>query len=63
MAAAPMRRHHLAPLLRGAWLRQHNLRLVDALYIELAAAIDAILITTDSGLASASARTELITID
>ena len=60
-SAAPMQRHHLAPLLYGAWLRRHNLRLVDALYVELATALDATLITTDSGLASASARTELIT--
>lgn len=60
-SAAPIQRHHLAPLLQGAWLRRHKLRLVDALYVELATTIDAIIITTDSGLASAKARTELIT--
>jgi predicted nucleic acid-binding protein len=59
-SAAPMQRHHLAPLLQGAWLRRHNLRLVDALYVELASVIDATIITTDSGLASATARAELI---
>ena len=59
-SAAPMHRHHLAPLLQGAWLRRHNLRLVDALYVELATVINATIITTDSGLSSASARAELI---
>lgn len=59
-SAAPMQRHHLAPLLQGAWLRRHNLRLVDALYVELATVINAKIITTDSGLASASARAELV---
>lgn len=59
-SAAPMQRHPLAPLLQGAWLRRHNLRLVDALYVELATVINATIITTDSGLASASARAELI---
>jgi predicted nucleic acid-binding protein len=29
---APVRRHLLAPLLKGAWRRRHNLRLLDALY-------------------------------
>jgi predicted nucleic acid-binding protein len=62
IAEAPIERHHLAPLLRGAWLRRHNLRLGDALYVELAAAIGATLITTDVGLASASADAELITV-
>jgi predicted nucleic acid-binding protein len=31
------------------------------LYVELAEVIDATLLTTDSGLATASARTELVT--
>jgi predicted nucleic acid-binding protein len=61
ITAAPLRRHHIAPFLLGAWLRRHNLRLVDALYVELAEVIDATLLTTDSGLATASARTELVT--
>jgi predicted nucleic acid-binding protein len=61
ITAAPLRRHHIAPFLMGAWLRRHNLRLVDALYVELAEVIDATLLTTDSGLATASARTELVT--
>ena len=60
-SAAPMRRHLLTPLLQGAWLRRHNLRLVDALYVELAEVIDARIVTTDSGMASASPRAELVT--
>ncbi len=40
-SAAPLQRHLLTSLLQGAWLRRHNLRLVDALYVELAAQIDA----------------------
>lgn len=52
-AQAPFRRHLLAPLLSGAWALHHNVRLVDALYIELANQLDARIITTDSGLASA----------
>jgi predicted nucleic acid-binding protein len=58
---APMMRHVLTPLMQGAWLRRHNLRLVDALYVELASQIGATIITTDSGMASASPRAELIT--
>src|SRR2546427_11454402 len=36
LSSAELRRHPIAPLLRGAWRRRHNLRLVDALYVELA---------------------------
>ena len=60
--AAPMRRHLLAPLLRGSWRRRHYLRLVDALYVELAYQLDSPIITTDAGLAAASPAAELITI-
>jgi predicted nucleic acid-binding protein len=57
---SPLHRHLLMPLLIGAWLRRRNLRLVDALYVELASQLEATIITTDVGLASASARVELI---
>jgi predicted nucleic acid-binding protein len=53
---APFHRHLLAPLLGGAWALRHNVRLVDALYIELANQLDATIVTTDSGMASASAN-------
>ncbi len=59
-AQAPFHRHLLAPLLEGAWALHHNVRLVDALYIELANQLHTTIITTDSGLAAASANAELI---
>ncbi|MDH3261404.1 MAG: type II toxin-antitoxin system VapC family toxin [Acidimicrobiia bacterium] len=60
VAFAPLQRHLLAPLLAGAWKRRHNLRLVDALYVELADRLPAIIVTTDSGLAAASPAADLL---
>lgn len=61
LAASPLERRPLAPLLAGAWERRHNLRLVDALYVELAAQLgDAPLVTTDAGMASACPSAELV---
>lgn len=59
-ARAPFHRYLLAPLLEGAWALHHNVRLVDALYIELANQLDATIVTTDSGMATAAAIAELI---
>lgn len=50
LAAAPIQRHPVAPLLMGAWQRRHQLRLVDALYVELATSLGLSLITTDDRL-------------
>ncbi len=61
IADAPIRRHDLAPLLTGAWRRRANLRLVDALYVELASRLDVAIVTTDAGLASAAPMAELVT--
>jgi len=62
LAAAPVERHPLGPLLPGAWARRENERLVDALYSELAAALDSIaLLTTDARLARSDMRAELVT--
>ncbi len=47
LAGAPIERHPLMGLLIGAWSRRHELRLADALYVELAASRDLPLITTD----------------
>jgi predicted nucleic acid-binding protein len=58
IAAAPIVRHDLAALLPGAWKRRHNLRLVDALYVELAAGLEARVITTDAGLVGGSPAAE-----
>lgn len=49
-AAGPIRRHPLADLLAGAWSRRHQLRLADALYVDLAASLALPLITTDGRL-------------
>ena len=54
----PIRRHDLSPLLTGAWNRRGNLRLVDALYVELAEQLDAPIITSDGRLAATVSRAE-----
>ncbi|NOX22290.1 MAG: type II toxin-antitoxin system VapC family toxin [Actinobacteria bacterium] len=54
LADAPIERHLLAPLLAGAWKLRHNLRLVDAVYVELATQLGAAVVTTDAGLAAAT---------
>lgn len=61
IAAAPIQRHVLPPLLAGTWRRRHNLRLVDALYVELANKLDAAIVTTDAGMAAALPTVEHIT--
>ncbi|MEX0863988.1 MAG: type II toxin-antitoxin system VapC family toxin [Acidimicrobiia bacterium] len=57
-AQAPFHRHLLAPLLQGAWALHDNVRLVDALYIELANQVEATIITTDAGMSAASVNSE-----
>jgi predicted nucleic acid-binding protein len=64
LAAAPIRRHPLASLLAGTWARRENQRLVDALYVELAASLaPAPLLTTDARLARSHDQAELIAGD
>lgn len=58
--AAPIQRHAVAPLLRGAWKRRDRIRLVDALYVELAAMLAVPLVTTDARLARAVRNVEVI---
>lgn len=60
LQSAPIQRHPLTPLLKGAWRRRHNLRLVDALYAQLADDLGVALVTTDTGLSIAAASGELI---
>ena len=62
LAQAPYERHALAPLLAPAWRHRANVRLVDALYFALADELGAPLLTLDRGLASATARGELIRV-
>ncbi len=59
-AQSPIERHPLPPLLEGAWLRRHNVRLADALYVELAYQLNVPLVTTDERLAKAVPAAELI---
>ena len=49
---APIERHPVRELVAGAWARRHQLRLADALYVELAAALGAALVTTDRRLSA-----------
>jgi predicted nucleic acid-binding protein len=59
-AQAPFQRHLLDQLLDGAWSFHQNVRLVDALYIELANQLNAIIVTTDSGMAATANSAEHI---
>lgn len=63
LTSMPLRREPLPPLLPGAWARRHDLRLVDALYVELAARLKAPLITTDQRLARATSLAEAVSLD
>jgi predicted nucleic acid-binding protein len=61
LATAPIHRHPLGELLSGAWTRRENQRLVDALYVELAASLTASrLLTTDARLARSHDGAELV---
>lgn len=57
---APIERHHLPSVVLGAWARRRNLRLVDALYVELAEQLGASLVTTDQRLAASATVAELV---
>lgn len=63
LGVAPIERHPLAPLLKGAWVRRGNQRLVDALYLELAATLgDVSILTTDGRLARSHPDVELVAV-
>ena len=55
---ARVQRHPVGPLLAGAWSRRGELRLVDALYVELAERLDAPIISTDDRLVAATPGAE-----
>ncbi len=59
LSRAPIVRHDVSDLLLGAWERRNNLRLADALYIELARLLDLPLISTDARLRAVE-RVEVI---
>lgn len=58
LTALPLTRHPVAELVAGAWARRADLRLSDALYIELAARLKTTVLTTDRRLVRASALAE-----
>lgn len=60
LASAPVERHLLAPLVVGTWKRRHSLRLVDALYVELADLLGVRIVTTDAGTATAHPAAGLV---
>lgn len=47
LIAGPIERHRLVDLVTDAWGRRDRVRLVDAVYLELADRLGAVLITTD----------------
>jgi len=51
---APIERHALAALVLRAWQRRDRMRLMDALYVELARSLSVDLVTTDTRLAAAA---------
>ena len=53
LAAAPIQRHAVNDLVIGTWARRHRLRLVDAVYVELAVRRGLPLVTTDHRLRAA----------
>jgi predicted nucleic acid-binding protein len=61
LASMPVQRELLPSLLPGAWARRADLRLVDALYVELASRLDAPLVTTDQRLARATPLADVVT--
>ncbi len=60
ISSAPIRRHSLPDLLRGAWQRRSRMRLADALYVELADRLGLRLLTTDRALARAARIAEVV---
>ena len=60
VAAAPIERHAVAGLMAGAWRRRDHLPLSVALYVELARALGATLVTSDPALARATELAEFV---
>lgn len=57
LAGFPIRRMPLPPLLERMWELRHNITAYDAAYVALAERLDAVLITCDAKLATASGPT------
>lgn len=63
LSTMPLTRHPVSDLAAQAWARRDDLRLVDALYIALAAHLDLPVITTDHRLARACPLAEALPVD
>ncbi|BBX74603.1 type II toxin-antitoxin system VapC family toxin [Mycobacterium shinjukuense] len=61
LAQLPVQRHGLNGLLLGAWARRADVRLLDALYVELASQLRVPLLTVDRKLARVCGMAEDIT--
>lgn len=61
LAQLPMQRHGLEGLVLGAWARRADVRLLDALYVELASRLRVTLLTVDRNLARVCGIAEDIT--
>lgn len=61
LTTAPIQRHPVTDLLLGTWARRHQLRLVDALYVELAISRGVPLVTTDRRLHAAPSADVVVT--
>jgi predicted nucleic acid-binding protein len=59
LVEAPIRRHPLPERLQGAWVRRHQLRLSDGLYVDLSESMRKRLVTTDRRL-SVVPRADLV---
>ncbi len=57
----PIRRHPHTPLLKRAWALRANFSAYDAVYVALAEALDAVLLTQDVAMGAAASR--LIEVD
>ena len=62
VARAPITKHEISPLLAGSWARRHEIRMADALYVELADRLGLRLLTTDERLARATRIAEAVVI-
>ena len=60
LAESTFERHPCAPLVLGAWMRRSNMRLVDALYVELGSRLGLRVVSTDARLAAAESIVELV---
>ncbi|MGE2723221.1 type II toxin-antitoxin system VapC family toxin [Mycolicibacterium pulveris] len=61
LAQLPVQRHDLNTLVLGAWARRADIRLLDALYVELASQLRVPLLTVDRKLARVCALAEDLT--